>query len=58
MLQPHKQTTKQSEEVKKTDSPTFLILFNNKVSAALFNYCKIRTLVSMVLSTIVTIVKQ
>jgi hypothetical protein len=40
----------------KTESPTFLILFNNTVSVVLFNYSKLHTLVSMVTSaTVVTV---
>jgi hypothetical protein len=40
-------------------SPDFLTLFNSTVSVALFNDCKLRTYVSIVISpTAVTVVKQ
>jgi hypothetical protein len=45
--------------LEKTNSPSFITLFNNTVSAALFNYSKLRILVSMVsLPIMVTVVKQ
>jgi hypothetical protein len=46
--------------LKRTNSPTFLTLFKNKVSVALFNYGKLHsTLLPMVtLVTMVTMVKQ
>jgi len=42
-----------------TNSPTFRPLFNNTILFALFNYSKLRTLVSMVTSpTVFTVVKR
>jgi hypothetical protein len=54
------EVSNKEEVLEGTNSPTVLILCNNKVSIALFNYGKLsRTLVSMLtLLTMVTVVKQ
>lgn len=45
--------------LERTNSPTFLTVFNNTVSVALFNYTKLRTLVFMVLLlAMVSVVRQ
>jgi hypothetical protein len=54
-----KMVREKKEALQRTNSPTFLTLFNNTTSVALFTHVNLRTLVSMVaLIIVVTVVKH